>query len=85
MIAGKQTKNKTVHVKYYYSGVGINRSESEQNFESSRFSEWCRGLVFQGAIHFHPGHLQPKTLIFTLRAASGIILYKTGPLVWGFH
>ena len=23
---------------------------------------------FQDAIHFHPGHLQPKTLIFTLRA-----------------
>ena len=23
---------------------------------------------FQDAIHFHPGHLQPKTLIFTIRA-----------------
>ena len=23
---------------------------------------------FQDAIHFHPGHLQPKTLMFTLRA-----------------
>ena len=22
---------------------------------------------FQGASHFHPGHLQPKTLIFTFR------------------
>ena len=22
---------------------------------------------FQDAIHFHPGHLQPKTLIFTIR------------------
>ena len=24
--------------------------------------------LFQDAIHFHPGHLQPKTLIFTIRA-----------------
>ena len=23
---------------------------------------------FQDAIHFHPGHLQPKTLIFATRA-----------------
>ena len=23
---------------------------------------------FQDAIHFHPGHLQPKTLIFTIGA-----------------
>ena len=23
---------------------------------------------FQDAIHFHPGHLQPKTLIFSIRA-----------------
>ena len=23
---------------------------------------------FQDAIHFHPGHLQPKTLFFTIRA-----------------
>ena len=25
-------------------------------------------LCFQDAIHFHPGHLQPKTLIFTIRS-----------------
>ena len=25
-------------------------------------------LFFQDTIHFHPGHLQPKTLIFTIRA-----------------
>ena len=25
-------------------------------------------LVYQDAIHFHPGHLQPKTLIVTIRA-----------------
>ena len=24
--------------------------------------------LFQDAIHFHPGHLQPKTLFFTIRA-----------------
>ena len=24
--------------------------------------------LFQDTIHFHPGHLQPKTLIFTIRA-----------------
>ena len=24
--------------------------------------------LFQDAIHFHPGHLQPNTLIFTIRA-----------------
>ena len=25
-------------------------------------------LLYQDAIHFHPGHLQPKTPIFTIRA-----------------
>ena len=25
-------------------------------------------LLYQDAIHFHPGHLQPKTLIFTITA-----------------
>ena len=25
-------------------------------------------LFFQDTIQFHPGHLQPKTLIFTIRA-----------------
>ena len=26
---------------------------------------------FQDTIHFYPGHLQPKTLIFTIRALVG--------------
>ena len=43
-----------------------------QNF--SEFSETeainVRNVAsfFQDTIHFHPGHLQPKTLIFTIRA-----------------
>ena len=43
-----------------------------QNF--SKFSE-TEGInvkkvasFFQDTIHFHPGHLQPKTPIFTIRA-----------------
>ena len=27
-------------------------------------------LFFQDTIHFHPGHLQPKTLIFTITALA---------------
>ena len=43
-----------------------------QNF--SKFSETETinlkkvALLYQDAIHFHPGHLQPKTLIFTITA-----------------
>ena len=40
---------------------------------------------FQDTIHFHPGHLQPKTLIFTIRALVEIILNKGRPLFLGFH
>ena len=38
--------------------------------------------IFQDAIHFHPGHLQPRTLKFTLKSTSRIILNKPGPIFW---
>ena len=40
---------------------------------------------FQDAIHFHPGHLQPKTPFFYYKSTSGIILNKSRPLFLGFH
>ena len=47
----------------------INRN---QNFSECSETEAINlkkvASFFQDAIHFHPGHLQPKTLIFTVRA-----------------
>ena len=46
--------------------------KNNQNF--SEFSETEAinlkkvASFFQDAIHFHPGHLQPKTVIFAIRA-----------------
>ena len=40
---------------------------------------------FQDTIHFHPGHRQPKTLIFYYKSTSGIILNKSRPLFLGFN
>ena len=46
--------------------------KNDQNF--SEFSETEAitlkkvASFFQDTIHFHPGHMQPKTLIFTIRA-----------------
>ena len=43
-----------------------------QNFSESSETEAInlkiRASFFQDTIHFHPCHLQPKTLIFTIRA-----------------
>ena len=40
---------------------------------------------FQDTIHFHPGHLQPKTLIFTIRALVEQFYTKVDPFFLGFH
>ena len=39
---------------------------------------------FQDAIHFHPGHLQPKTLIFSIRALVEKFETKVDPYFWVF-
>ena len=49
------------------------REKINHNQKFSEFSETEAinlkkvASFFQDAIHFHPGHLQPKTLIFTIR------------------
>ena len=40
-------------------------------------------LFFQDTIHFHPGHLQPKTIIFTIRALVEQFKTKVAPF-FGF-
>ena len=50
------------------------QEKKKQNQNFSGFSETEAinlkkvASFFQGTIHFHPGHRQPKTLIFTIRA-----------------
>ena len=50
------------------------QEKKKHNQNSSEFSEPEAinlnkvASFFQDAIHFHPGHLQPRTLIFTIRA-----------------
>ena len=39
---------------------------------------------FQDAIHFHPGHLQPKTLIFATRALVEKFKSKVDSYFWVF-
>ena len=61
-----------------------------QNQNFSEFSETEAinlkkvASFFQDTIHFHPGHLQPKTLIFTIRALVEYIETKVGPYFWVF-
>ena len=52
-------------------------SLQEKIYHNRNFSEFSESeainvrnvaLFFQDTIHFHPGHLQSKTLIFTIRA-----------------
>ena len=47
----------------------INHNQNFSEF-SEREAISVRNVAsfFQDTIHFHPGHLQPKTLIFTIRA-----------------
>ena len=40
---------------------------------------------FQDTIHFHPRHVQPKTLIFYYYSTSATILNKSRPLFLGFY
>ena len=37
---------------------------------------------FQDAIHFHPGHLQLRTLIFTISALVEKFETKVDPYIW---
>ena len=47
----------------------INRNQNFSEFsETEAINLKKLGSIFQDAIHFHPGHLQAKTLIFTIRA-----------------
>ena len=50
------------------------QDKKNHNHDFSEFSEREAtnlkkvASYFQDTIHFHPGHLEPKTLIFTIRA-----------------
>ena len=47
----------------------INHNQNLSEFSETKAINLKKvALFFQDAIHFHPGHLQPKTLIFTIRA-----------------
>ena len=46
----------------------INHNQNLSEFSETKAINLKKvALFFQDAIHFHPGHLQPKTLIFTIR------------------
>ena len=67
-----RTQNTYGTLKRRYQVSLQEKKNHNQNF--SEFSETEAinlkkvASFFQDAIHFHPGHLQPKTLIFTIRA-----------------
>ena len=47
----------------------INHNQNFSEFSETEAINFKKlALFFQDAIHFHPGHLQAKTLIFTIRA-----------------
>ena len=47
----------------------INHNENFNEFSETKAINLKKlASFFQDAIHFHPGHLQPKTLTFTITA-----------------
>ena len=47
----------------------INHNQNCSDFsETEAINLKTVASFFQDAIHFHPGHLQPRTLIFTISA-----------------
>ena len=47
----------------------INHNQNFNEFSETKAINLKKlALLFQDAILFHPGHLQPKTLIFTITA-----------------
>ena len=47
----------------------INHNQNLSEFSETKAINLKKvALFFQDAIHFHPGHLQLKTLFFTIRA-----------------
>ena len=47
----------------------INHTQNFREFSETEAINLKKVALFsQDTIHFHPGHLQPKTLIFTIRA-----------------
>ena len=47
----------------------INRNQKFSEFSETEAINLKKvASFFEDTIHFHPGHLQPKTLIFTIRA-----------------
>ena len=66
----------------------INHNQNFSDFpETQAINVRNVASFFQDTIHFHPDHLQPKTLFFTITAlvTSGVILNKSRPLFLGFH
>ena len=63
----------------------INRNQNFSEFsETDAINLKKVASFFQDTIHFHPGHLQPKTLIFTIRALVAYFLKKVDPYFWVF-
>ena len=47
----------------------INHNQNFTEFSETEAINFKKvASFFQDAMHFHPGHLQPKTLIITIRA-----------------
>ena len=64
----------------------INHNTSFSNIYKTEVMNFKKlASFFQDAIHFHSGHLQPKTLMFTLKSTSRIVLNKTWSLFLVFH
>ena len=72
IILAKSTRNCVFWPKWLYFGHLQEKINHNQNFSAFSETEAINlkkvASFFQDTIHFHPGHLQPKTLIFTIRA-----------------
>ena len=63
----------------------INHNENFSEFSETEAINLKKvASFFQDAIHFHPGHLQPNTLIFTIRALVEEFETKVDPYFWVF-
>ena len=63
----------------------INHNQNFSEFSEAKAINLKKvASYFQDAIHFHPGHLQPKTLIFTIRALVENVQTKVDHYFWVF-
>ena len=63
----------------------INRNQNCSEFSEPEAINLNKvASFFQDAIHFHPGHLQPRTLNFTISALVEKFETKVDPYFWVF-